>query len=1352
MAVYSGMTETFSEDVNEKNDRLAPRKRNRSWLLIVLVGTLMLLTRPSALFAQTAGEGTLSGTVTDGSGAAVVGATVTTTNNATNIATTRTSTSAGLFTIAPLLPGTYTVVVSAPGFKVFKQQNLVINALSVATLSPVLSIGAASEIVTVTAAPPALDNDSATLGTVIENTTYSNLPLLMSTVTFAQRDPTAFASLTTGTQASTSSLRPAIVGGLGNNLQQLYLDGIPAETVNQQGDTRLVGLNVSVDAVDQFQVITSIPPVEYTGAGALNFTMKSGGSHYHGQVSDYVRNTVFDSWSFTNKWVPKLGSTLAQCVASANRSLCQNKPFEHQNEFSASFGGRVPFTHDKLFFFVAYDLYHGNGPGSGSPAFYTVPTALMRQGDFTELNGSPGTGLTGTGSNNPGIIYDPRSNSCTGSVCTRQPFQAMKNGLLTNNIIPASFISPIAQNMQKFMPTPSDPTTVSNNYIGTRIAGNDNHLTDYRVDYDLTSNHRISTVGAIGVNHFLNNYSAPFLPLPYTGGDLASVYPKQFDIEDAYSFGSHVVNQFKYGYTRFYMDIRDATDGVSQYQADTLGITNLPTPTGQATTDFPTVTFAATTGITPAITNWKSGASAATTITVPATFVLVDNVQWVKGRHSMTFGASYEFLQVKNAGPKGPTGLLTLPYNPISTASYSPNSSALATSQTATAGGGYSYASFLLGAVGGSPTISLQPLVQQIDSRYKAFAPYVEDTWKATSKLTIDMGLRWDYLQPYHELKNHFTFMNPNLTNPSTNTPGALQFAGNGGSPIFCNCKTPVQTTWKNFGPRVGVAYTIDSKTVIRAGAAVVYSFGGGTGGGRTAGGGGLGAGQSLGYSTTATTTTPEVTTGIGAGPAFFLNTQAAYLGSSASSALGLTYPPTPTPATLASEGNLNAGNYLNSNGGLVTASSLAYEDPVRSGQPPEFTLYNFGIQRAMTKDMTLSINYVGNQAHHVFEVGAGQNARGYWVNQLNPVYLQALGGVTDSTGTKPILTAPATSANLAKARTASNLPLAMPGGDGGYFVTAANAKPTTASLTLAQALVAFPQYSGITDGWGSNVENFSYNSLQVTLLERTSHGLTFNVNYTWSKNIGDDGSFRSGFDLPAGIVDGSAQSYKQDRIERSVTTISQPHVFNLFGVYQVPIGRPGQFGGDNLLTRALLGGWSVSGIYQAASGTPIAVTSSACTSTPPNAGQCMPSSTPGAIGARLNGGYGNGANGTVFGNLNTIKYVDPNALSLPADLSALPSVAHQYKFGNAPRTLNYGIRNPGVNNVNASLRRTFTLWHETALAVEADVSNLFNRVQFNGPNVAWSTTATAASNSFGTINGIANQPRSWQFAGHFIF
>jgi Carboxypeptidase regulatory-like domain/TonB dependent receptor len=1314
----------------------AVRKMRRLVAFVVL----LVLVLSANMRAQTAGEGTIAGTVLDSTGAVVADAKVTATNTATNVATVRTTSSAGLYSISPLPPGIYSVQVAAQGFKGFKQENLVVNALGVATLNAVMSIGEATETVIVNTAPPALDTDSAVLGTTIENTTYSNLPILMSTITFAQRDPTAFASLTTGTQASTSSLRPAIVGGMGNNLQQLYLDGIPAETVNQQGDTRLVGLNVDVDAVDQFQVITSIPPVEYSGAGALNFTMKSGGLKYHGQASDYVRNTIFDAWSFTNKWVPTLGSTLAQCIASANRSLCQKKPYEHQNEMSASVGGKVPFTHEKLFFFVAYDKYKGNGPGSGSPAFLTVPTTLMRTGDFTELGSSA-------------IIYDPRSNSCVGTACSRTPFQGVKNGVPTFNVIPGADISTISQNLQSFLPAPSTSTAISNNYIGTRVSGNDNHLTDYRVDYDLNSKHRISTLGAIGVNHFLNNYGAPFLPLPYVGGDLASVYPKQFVLEDTYSFTAHIVNQFKYGYTKFFMDIRDATDGITAYGAPAMGITNLPSPAGQASTDFPNVTFGTNpTGITSnALQGWKSGASAASTITTPSTFALVDNVQWLKGRHALTFGGSFLFLEVHNTGTKGPTGILTLPYTAVTTANYVPNTSTLATTNTVTPGVGYGYASFLLGAVAGSPSVGLNPLVQQIDSRYRTFAPYVADTWKINNKLTLDIGLRWDYMQPYHELKDHFTFMNPALTNPSTGTSGALQFAGNGASPIFCNCRTPVQTDYKNFGPRIGVAYSINDKTVIRAGVAIVYSFGGGTGGGRTNGGGGLGAGQSLGYTTTASATTPEVTTGVGAAPAFWLNTQAGYMGAAASSALGFTYPATPTDAQLATEGNLNAGNYL-SGGKVVTAASLAYEDPISSGIPPEFTLYNFGFQRTVTKDITLSVNYAGNQAHHVFEVGAGGNPRGYWNNQLNPAYLPILGPVLDTTGLKPILTAPATSANIAKARTASGLALPMPGGDAGFFVTAANAFPANSSLTVAQALVAFPQYSGVSDGWGSNVQNFSYNSLQLTLNGRTSHGLTFNLNYTYSKNIGDDGSFRAGYDIPAAALDGGTHDWKANRIDRSWTTIAQPQVLNMYGVYQLPFGKGGHFGGNSMLTRQVLGGWAVSSIYQYASGTPMAVVSSSCTGQAANAGQCMPSLTPGVSNARINGSFGTGPNGTIFSNLNTTKYVDPTAFGLPQDLSAVPGTTHQYKLGNAARTAPLNLRNPGIQNVNAAVKRSFVIHDQMSFTFEADCSNVWNKVVFSSPNVAWSTSAGVATNAFGQIGGIANQPRSWQFAGHFNF
>ena len=160
------------------------------------------------------------------------------------------------------------------------------------------------------------------------------------------------------------------------------------------------------------------------------------------------------------------------------------------------------------------------------------------------------------------------------------------------------------------------------------------------------------------------------------------------------------------------------------------------------------------------------------------------------------------------------------------------------------------------------------------------------------------------------------------------------------------------------------------------------------------------------------------------------------------------------------------------------------------------------------------------------------------------------------------------------------------------FYQNAANANPNSSVLTLAQGLAAFPQYSGVTDLWGANTANLTYHSFQIMLLQRTAHGLSFNVNYTYSKNIGDDGTFRSGFDIPAAAISGGGQSWKQDRIERSWTTVSAPQILHAFGVYQLPFGK-NKIGGNSMLVRTLAGGWTISGIYTYGSGTPLAVISS---------------------------------------------------------------------------------------------------------------------------------------------------------------
>jgi hypothetical protein len=1244
------------------------------------------------------------------------------------------------------------------------QDNLAVNALGVLGFNPVLTIGEASETVIVTAAPPVLNTTNATVGLVMENTTYANLPLQMNN---AQRDATAFASLAPGAQTGT---RVPIVGGTGNYLGQLYIDGMPAETINQQGDNRLVSQGVDLDAVDQFQVVTSTPPAEYSGAGALNFTMKSGGNKYHGQASYFIRNTAFDTWGFTQKWQTLPGTDPATGVAYptcspvattvnsktyAPRGTCQPKGAEHQGELSLTFGGHVPHTGNKVFFFFAYDRFHSRR--GANPANFTIPTPLMIQGDFTELNvGASGGGLTGTGANNKPLIYDPTSNVCVGNSCNRTAFQGLKNGIPTNNVIPASYLSPIAAKMASFMPAPSN-SQLSNNYLGGYPSGFDNNVQDWRVDWDINSKQRLSTVGAMGAVHYLQNYVTNqttstgsgvygYLPLPYVAGTVANIFPKFYDAEYNYVISNNMVNQAKYSYTRFIQPQKAATDGLTQYSPATLGITNVPA--GAASTNFPGSSFGQTGAVSTALTAWtQQGAAGSTQSVIPATFTALDNLQWTKGKHAVTMGFTYEWQQTNVAAPVGPSGLVELPFNSNSTAQYAFNTATQQYTNALSSSSGNSFASFMLGAVGNNgnsaPSVALQP-VSELGGRYRLAAPYFSDNWKVSSKLTLDLGLRWDYFSPYHEVKDRWSFLNPNLTNAATGTPGMLQFAGNyGGAGVSCNCRTPVKTYWKNWGPRVGIVFAADDKTIFHVGAARVFSQAGGVGG---RGGAYQGTGQT-GFNISANAT-PESTTGINAGPSFYLNNGATFTAKGIANtdllAKGYVYPSAPSQNAAAQL--LQTGNYLN-NGALVTAASVSYADFYLSGRAPEFTFWNAGIERGITKDMTISINYVGDQSH--FLNPSGQNARGYWSNQLNPIYLATLGGVTDSTGTKPLLIAAATSANVAKAQAAMsglNIPT--------FFQNAANANPSSSALTIAQGLSAFPQYSGVTDLWGANTANLTYHSFQLMLLQRTAHGLSFNINYTFSKNIGDDGTFRSGFDIPAAALSGGGQNWHQDRIERSWSIVSAPQSLHAFGVYQLPFGKD-HMGANSMWVRTLAGGWTISGIYTYGSGTPLAVISSACSSTNfPLQGQCMPDVVPGAINARINGSYGTSSNGTSACNLGigpgctAVPYVDSKQFKNAANVSATSSAI--YLIGNAPRTAPLTLRGPGNQDLDAALRRSFPLPKDFGTFVfEVDCINVWNKVVFSNP------ASTFGNSNFGQIGGTSTSApgsRDFQFAGHFNF
>jgi hypothetical protein len=786
-------------------------------------------------------------------------------------------------------------------------------------------------------------------------------------------------------------------------------------------------------------------------------------------------------------------------------------------------------------------------------------------------------------------------------------------------------------------------------------------------------------------------------------------------------------NQLKFGFNRFGQPITSLTDGVSPYRAVAdLGISNLPS--GQASTEFPGATFGTTTAFTTAESPWTSnGASGATQTTVPNTYTLLDNFVITKGRHNITIGATTQWLQDNVAAQLGYSGIYTVPYSANSTATFgTPTSPGTSISTTAA---GFSYASYLLGAASSSG-IAIQG-VAETGGRYHDISPYVEDNWKVTPKLTVNVGLRWDYFPPFHEVQDRWSFLNPALTNSVTGNPGELQFAGNhGGSGVSCNCRTPVQTWWKNYGPRFGLSYAVTPTTVVRAGYALVYSIGGGVGG---RGGAGTGTGQT-GFNVSATAP-QESTTGLSAGPSYYLNNSSAFTAKGiANTAFGGTGFVLPTPTTpSAATQTLNTGNYVNSAGTFVTAGTTAYADPYLSGRAPEFGMYNVGFQQALSNSLTLTINYAGTQSH--FLLASGSNGRGYWAGQLDPKYLVALGAVADSTGKAPLLGAIASPANVAIAQ--AKLP--------GYKLPYASISATNTKATIAQTLLAFPQYSGVSDTWG-DVANISYNSLQASLSQRPWHGLSYTVNYTWSKNMGDEGTYRSGYDLPSGSVSRSTQSYKQNRIDRSLTITDTPQSIAAYGVWELPFGK-NHIGGDHFLVRALAGGWQVSSIYRFTSGVPFVATYGGCTA--PNTGTCSLDLNPNFTGnARRNGGMRH------FG----VSYINPNAFVAPTTLTSNLSTNYNL-IGNAPRTAPYGLRQPYFWQDDISLRRSFNITpNRLKFIAEVDCLNVANHPTLTNLTAAWadptsSNPATLASaNAFGTLTGAQANPRDFQFAGRLTF
>jgi Carboxypeptidase regulatory-like domain len=845
----------------------------------------------------------------------------------------------------------------------------------------------------------------------------------------------------------------------------------------------------------------------------------------------------------------------------------QNDDLNARNFFSATvpferfdnFGGSVggPIFKNKFFFFFNIDKTVNNSSGVYTDTF---PTADMRVGNFSNLSEFP-------------VIYEPNTLG-TGANGGRIPFP--------NNTVPTSMLDPLALKFQSLFPQPNQPG-YSNNWVGT-LESPDPFLKWFgRLDYNVSDKNRITF-------SITQSDNPAFYPQPYNavGGQSGDVDRYNAQISDVHTISPNTVNEFRFGFTRQgnWFEPASLDKNYPQNLGWTYPEANLP----------PSLQFDGTPG-----TTWIGPATNA--IYVENAFDYSDVVTLIRGRHILKFGGEVLAYQ-DNSTPWGNINSGTFLF------------SGAFTQQAPNGSGGLGYADFLLGQVA-SWNASNTPIV---GFREKVPQFFIQDDFKISPTFTLNLGLRYQIQQGWHEVDNRIGDFDPTLTNPVTNTPGAMWFGGQDGRTNLEN------TIYDIFLPRVGFAWSPRNNWVVRGGFGIYdgpWSL-------DTYAGGAEGLGTNSHGSLTSTDQINPV----------FVLSQASYAN------LNYTGPNT-SPASFNGQG-----------------------PPYYPRNTPILRTYqwSFSIEHQMGGGMMAQAAYVGNH---------GTNLS--FPNDPNQV-----------------------PANLLM--------------------------QSVADSSNAQNLRPFPQFTTIGGNAYDGISN--YDALQLSLTKRFSHGLQFNVNYTWSKMLDDQDS--SGW----GSRDGGQmwQDAYNPSLNYSLSNFDIPNMFKGDLVYDLPFGKGRQWLNNNGFVDAVLGGWQIATTFVFESGSPF----TPLVGTNNNSGALSGNWYPNLIGNPFvsNPSVGNWFNTcTVQQNGSTY----PTGCTNPA--WAVPASG---TFGNAGRNILWG---PGIEDVDFSLGKNFhfPLPHETGnLQIRFDALDGLNHPNFAAPNNNLGTSGagiiTGTTGNYNTTNNSFGQ------------
>ena len=1294
-----------------------------------LTTLVCMLLAALAAFGQ-GGNGSITGTITDSSGAVAPNVSIEVKNAETGAVFNGGTSNTGNYVVS-VPAGKYTLTVTASGFKKYVRSNMVVETAGNTRLDVTLEVGAVSDTVTVTDVAPLMKTESGEISHTVATQDVNNLPLLTTNGgggAFGNiRDPLQEIVLLPGTNYVNGLA--VVVNGLPANSESIRIEGQDSTSniwkiaqQNSQG---------GVDAIQEVAIQTSNFNAEYGQAagGYFNYTMKSGTNVYHGSAYDYLVNEALNAGlPFTDRCT----NDGAYCTAIGDRQHIRNRL--RRNDYGFTFGGpiRIPKVYDgtnKTFFFFNFEQFRQANLTSNGVT--TVPTAAYRAGDFSTAlcNSYVGGASDGTGGvctpfrpvtrldlpGNPvavdpagntlvqGQIYDPYSTHLVNGTNVRNPY--------TNNKIPLTQQDPVALAIQKLLPAQNAPGIANNYNIPSYTSFQHTTNVSIKMDHSISPTIKISGYYS-QLNTLQPNANGGIFPLVLGGTDTNQwnhTTRLNYDQTITPTLLFHVgVGYFQTSEPHVPPPFDQSTIGLKGYYAnqimpDIAGIAGQQGGWGGPVGPFgPSNAI----GATFSATAYEEKPTANTSLT------------WIRGNH--TFKAGGDYTQEGYPVPSQWRANGNFTFNNTTASGCSafaacfPETADPWQSTVALSAGnatGFGYASFLQGLP------DVVNLNQPTDAKlgYHSLGLFIQDTWKVSRKLTLDYGLRYDY-------QGYMTEQYGRMQDASLTTFDS-KLGRNGAVLYGASCKCDFSHNYPlAFGPRVGAAYQLNTKTVIRGGAGIQYDV--------------AEAPNGVLYSAADYyTINPN---GYGISP--LQNTS-----NPAQNGLqgGNVYAPgNPFGNAPVIWPNLDQNKYPTYNNGIAAPNTPAiFLDP--HNRPGRILTWSIGVQRELRRDLVVEVSYVGNRGAYFPAPLMDQIAQ----NTLTPADLAARNGLdfnnaTDRGLLTKTITDPAVQARFPQ-----------------LAIVNVNGTPTVPSVypgfpaaqQLIQALRSTPQWGGLGPWVGPPMGKTWYDSMQVKVTKRYSHGLQASGNFTWAKgdiigSASDSTYFLGGQAAATDIFNFNNNKQLNQYVRPLALTVS----FS----YTTP-----KTGGDGFAMKALsqvVRDWQFSAVLRYQSGALIGdpVSNNLLTTQLARNGQI----------------FGGGA--TNFQNLTgqplfASSVSDPNCKCF--DPQKTP-VLNPNAWTDAPGGT-WGTAAPYYNNYrwqrqpaeSMNFARNFRMGKEGkyTLQVRGEFQNVFNRTFLSTPSlanpllpVATSATGvlTSGYGSIATIGGAGTQPRQGTFVVRFQF